>query len=364
MKHLRKHFKFFAITCILSTLISSATSYADLNEELVDAAHQGYTTTIKSLLANGADVNAKNNLGYTALIMASTGGHAETVKALLAHGADVNTKDKYGSTALMMASIQGHYEVIKALLTNGADVNAKDKNGVTALMYASLKGHAETVKALLAHGADVNTKDKAVGRTALTHASTNGHAEIVKVLLAHGADVNTKDDFGFTPIAAASIEGFPGIVELLKKSGAEAGTYSTFTKANGDGWKFYHETHYGGYHAKYYYDKESISHPSKNIVRVRIKLIPSKEAKEKMIQAWKKGGVVSTEGYENYEYSLTIYELNCADRTHRTLSNTDYDRKGTVLRSVVPDTSPKKWFNFSASWIDKLFVSVCPKIKR
>ena len=70
------------------------------------------------------------------------------VQALLAKGAEVNAKNNNGVTALMAASLSGHLEVLQALLAKGADVNAKANNGATALDAATAGGHPE-VRALL-----------------------------------------------------------------------------------------------------------------------------------------------------------------------------------------------------------------------
>ena len=67
-------------------------------------------------------------------MMASQQGHLDVVQALLAKGADVNAKDNDGATALMLASQNGHLDVVQALLAKGADVNAKANDGVTALI--------------------------------------------------------------------------------------------------------------------------------------------------------------------------------------------------------------------------------------
>jgi ankyrin repeat protein len=64
-------------------------------------------------------------------------------------GAEVNARDSEGETALMAASAGGHRDIVQKLLSKGAQVNAKSKPGVTALMYASLSGHREVVQLLL-----------------------------------------------------------------------------------------------------------------------------------------------------------------------------------------------------------------------
>jgi hypothetical protein len=89
--------------------------------QLIEAAGMGDTEAVRSLLQEGVDVNAKNEVfGYTALILAARQGHADTVRMLLENGADVNTADRYGSTALRWAEKNGHAEVVNLLKEAGA----------------------------------------------------------------------------------------------------------------------------------------------------------------------------------------------------------------------------------------------------
>ena len=75
----------------------------------------GHAEIVNVLLNAGANVNAKNNIGYTALEVAIRKGHTEIVNALLKAGADVNAKDSFGMTMLELAKMYGHTEVVKTL---------------------------------------------------------------------------------------------------------------------------------------------------------------------------------------------------------------------------------------------------------
>lgn len=180
----------------------------------------------KTALKVGANVNAKNENGQTALFLAKT---AEQTKALIKAGVDVNAKDLKGRTALYFAQTT---EQRNALIKAGVDVNAKDSDGRTALFYAKT---AEQVKALIKAGAKIDEKD-AYGMTVLHCAKTT---EQTKAFIESGADVNatvkcSKNDLnkaqqrmytvfgrdkmsGWTPLFFASEE---GQIKALVEAGA------------------------------------------------------------------------------------------------------------------------------------------------
>jgi ankyrin repeat protein len=82
--------------------------------------------------------------------------YTDIVGLLLDHGADVNAKDKLGWTVLHRAAFDGQKEMVGYLVTRGADLNAKNNNGWTPLHCAAFKGHKEVVDLLVARGADVS----------------------------------------------------------------------------------------------------------------------------------------------------------------------------------------------------------------
>ena len=76
-------------------------------------------------------------------MLAALNGNTDTAKALLEAGADLEAKNNNGGTALMLAALNGNTDTAKALLEAGADLEAKNNNGGTALMSAAQQGHTE-----------------------------------------------------------------------------------------------------------------------------------------------------------------------------------------------------------------------------
>jgi len=159
--------------------------------ELYKAAEAGNTALVRKLLDQGADPNKPlGGPGWTPLMIAVAEGHATTVSALLEAGVDINAKNNLGRTALMFASSYGHTKIAKKLLVHDADPNIvpTNKTGWSALIAAAHAGHRKTVRILLDNGADVTIRDKA-GKTALMHAEAQGHSKIVSLLKkVHGND--------------------------------------------------------------------------------------------------------------------------------------------------------------------------------
>ena len=146
----------------------------------------------------------------------------EWIELLLANGADPNARDKDGNTALHAAILLADDELARLFIAHGAGVNARNNSGITALHYAASGGRAEIVSLLLTKGAEVNTSDNH-GDTPLHNAALRGYGEVVKVLVAHGADVNVRNSRGRTALDEAVRRGHKEIVQLLTAKAQEAG---------------------------------------------------------------------------------------------------------------------------------------------
>lgn len=156
---------------------------------LSEAAMQGNSDAVRSLLKDKVDVDAAQGDGTTALHWAAFRDDLEMVKWLLAAGANVKATTREGAiTPLFMACTNGNAAIIGAMLKVGADANAVNGNGTTALMTAAASGSVDAVKVLLDRGADVKAKERVHGQTALMFAAALNRYDVVKLLMARGAD--------------------------------------------------------------------------------------------------------------------------------------------------------------------------------
>ena len=172
---------------VCMSVVMAAAPAADLAE----AAMQGDIDRVRSQLEQGADVNAAQGDGMTALHWAAYKDNLEMARMLLDAGADVKRATRIGSiTPLFMAGGNGSTTMIDLLLKAGADANAVNELGTTALMKTAASGSVDAVNSLLEHGASVNTVEKARQQTALMFAAALDRAPVVRLLAARGADLN------------------------------------------------------------------------------------------------------------------------------------------------------------------------------
>jgi len=108
------------------------------------AASQGNIQAIKDYIANGADLNSKDESGWTPLHWATSKvhnkaasqGNIQAIKDYIANGADLNSKDESGWTPLHWATSKVHNKAAKILISEGANVNIVNKDGLAPLDYA------------------------------------------------------------------------------------------------------------------------------------------------------------------------------------------------------------------------------------
>lgn len=212
-----------------------------------------------SLLDHGADVNAVNLQGRTALHLSISKGQTSLTRLLLARGADVTLKDQYGAApltlavksnhkataqmllehnlqrqvqcgilddALWVAALKGNISLLEVLFAKSSEQPLPDPGGKNLLHISAYGGGLECLEYLKNRGFDLEAFDKQK-RTCLHHAAASllaGSSAIIEYLLEQGLDPSQRDVDGWTPLLwAAKAGSAPNVQTLL-----DAGAYSFY----------------------------------------------------------------------------------------------------------------------------------------
>lgn len=167
-------------------MTSSHSSPVELGLRAVTALKAGDRATALSLIAQGADVNARDGSRDSVLLYGGANGMIDVVGAALAAGGDLAVTNRFGGIAIIPASERGHVEMVRMLIDAGSDLDHVNNLGWTALHEAIVLGDGGTA-----------------------------HSEIVRLLLAAGADPSLEDGDGTTPARLASARGYMEMEALI-----------------------------------------------------------------------------------------------------------------------------------------------------
>jgi len=160
---------------------------ATAQSDVADAAMKRNKVTALQLLQAGADVNAAQADGATALQWAAYHSDTDLAQILLSAGANPAAANRNGSTAMWLAADLGDAAMLALLLNAGANANEELPLGRKPLMLAARSGSVDAVRVLLAHNAEVNAKETQRGTNALMQAADQEHAAVAALLIQHGA---------------------------------------------------------------------------------------------------------------------------------------------------------------------------------
>jgi len=197
-----------------------------MDQQIIEAAASKDTALIIRLIEAGANIDAQDSKGRTAVMIATYNHDVASAKALIESGANVNLQDDMKNSPFLYAGAEGYLEILKLTIQAGADPTITNRFGGTALIPASEHGYVDVVKELLTTTKiNVNHVNN-LGWTALLEAIilNNGdqkQQETIKLLIQHGADVNISDYEQVTPLKHARDRGFKEIVQLLEQAGAK-----------------------------------------------------------------------------------------------------------------------------------------------
>ncbi len=234
--NLRKLFPFLLFISLLTacqtspdqtdSLLTKTESEENIMESFINSAKRSDTEKVLQLLNEGADINATDQQGMTAVMAATVNHRTDTVYALIQEGADINIRNHNEDNVLLYASAEGFLDIVKFAVEAGADTTLTNRFGGTALIPAADRGHVEIVEELLTNSdVDVNHINR-LHWTALLEAVILGdggknHQKIVQLLLEHGADPTIGDRDGITPLEHAKQRGFKEMERMLEEAHEE-----------------------------------------------------------------------------------------------------------------------------------------------
>ncbi|MFP3032786.1 MAG: ankyrin repeat domain-containing protein, partial [Wolbachia sp.] len=180
---------------------------AELDQGLLINARNGNLDKVKDLIAQGANLETKDN---TPLHNACSNGHLKVVEYLIEKGASLKAKNKDGKTPLDLAIQKGHKDIVQTIKQIQSDLNEK-------LLSAVKNGDLNKIEDLVSQGTSLKMKDSN-GNTLLHYASQNDHLRVVKYLIEKEASLKAKNKDGETPLGLAVQKNYIDIIEFLKKT--------------------------------------------------------------------------------------------------------------------------------------------------
>ena len=171
----------------LVVILSVSASIGAAGSDVANAIERGDVAAARALVQKGADVNAPQSDGATALHWAVYRDSVDAVDMLMRAGAK-SAANREGMTPLAMAALYGDPRIVDRLLKGGADAKALGPNGESMVMFAARNGNPDVIRLLVEAGANVNAREPLRGTTALMWAVEQKHPEAVAALLKAGAD--------------------------------------------------------------------------------------------------------------------------------------------------------------------------------
>ncbi|WP_035862373.1 ankyrin repeat domain-containing protein [Kitasatospora cheerisanensis] len=194
-----------------------------LDQRLLGAAHTGDLDAVRAALEAGANLEARDPQGRTALLTAALADQVAVAEFLVAAGADPDAQDHREDSPWLVTGVTGSVPMMRALLVAGPDFGLTNRFGGVSLIPAAERGHVAYVRAVVEETDLYVDHVNRLGWTALLEAVILGdggrpHTEIVRLLLAAGADPQLADADGVTALQHAERRGFRAIAALLREA--------------------------------------------------------------------------------------------------------------------------------------------------
>jgi len=189
----KKFARHFRNSVYLIDIAGFSTAFAGAYDDFFSAIQTDNGSVVQALLQRGFDANSRDGKGQTGLYLALRSGAFSVADALIkAPGLDVNALNEAGESALMIAALKGQTDWSRRLIDRGAKI---DKTGWSPLHYAATGPETAVVKLLLDRGATIDAGSPN-GSTPLMMAAQYGSEASVELLLSRGANARIKNDHG------------------------------------------------------------------------------------------------------------------------------------------------------------------------
>ena len=200
--------------------VTTAARPTDPDAALLRAAASGDADGVAVALRAGAEVEARDSHGRTALLLASTHDRVAAARVLVAMGADPDALDDRHDTPWLVTGVTGSVAMLEALLPARPDLTIRNRFGGLSPIPASERGHVDYVRRVAETEVDLDHVND-LGWTALLEAVILGdggraHQEVVRVLVDAGVDTGIADRDGVTALQHAERRGYDRIAEILR----------------------------------------------------------------------------------------------------------------------------------------------------
>jgi len=176
----------------------------------ISAAGNGNIRAVYKYIGENINIDADNDLRYTALIAASENNHSDIVQLLISLNADLDARNEEGWSSLTYSSFNGDHDITLMLLSAGAYVNTEDDDKRTPLDWAVLGGHTDIAMLLLTHGSEIGN--------ALDFAKKKGNKELEELLSSFAPTGNASSDYDCKYLTGLIKNGNKGKIQYLMKN--------------------------------------------------------------------------------------------------------------------------------------------------
>lgn len=187
---------------------------------------------VSALIQKGANVNAVNANGESALFAAVKADSPSTINILVENGIITDTRssltrDHLGNTPLHYAVKWNSLQAAQSVISLGFDVNSQNLSGKTALSDCCRSDKKQMAVLLIQNGANVNSTD-VTGRSVLVDAIQSGNEEMVSLLLEKGANPLIQEMNGRNSFHEAALGGNIKIIDLIRSAGGNPLSRDTY----------------------------------------------------------------------------------------------------------------------------------------